>query len=319
MAQHFFLSYSYMLFRVSFHLANKFNKSFSLRVYFNDFDPIKTHPINYPVHWKLKANRALIVARLRVALRCFCSAVFFSVIIYGYECITVTKSFTVAFFFLFFQSFVCWMFMCAFFDCRWYKCYCCCSCYCSCSSLLSRVSLPIFVGNLWGRMTKKNGERRTRQKKTSCLLWIHKWLQSQIMLLRHYICGSPNVSDLLHVETIFVDHVGAFVVRFRSSIPMQTNLKTIIHFMALCSTGLVRFFSCLFLKLKCAKDLYVNQPIYLVMLVWEKREKKDEPKWKKLIHIKTYTEFVEETKKKREREEKNMGIRFSELNLKLLS
>lgn len=88
-----------------------------------------------------------------------------------------------------------------------------------------------------------NNVRRTRQKKTSCLLWIHKRLQSQIMLLRYYNCGSrcvhtSHLSLLTIICCLFgccVNHLfGVFcALCFVCLMPKTRKFPTIIHFMAL--------------------------------------------------------------------------------------
>lgn len=170
-------------------------------------------------------SKPLMVAGLRVALWCFCSLslrAFFSVIIYGYECITVTKSFTVTYIFLVVRVSVCTRcglrlsvcvcvhLNCAGFGycyCHYYKCWCCCRrqcCFGYCTHLIVESRCQFSRPQHIQEEKKKRGAHDKRRHHV--LFCIHKWLQSQIMLLRHYICGSHTVYRALLISYYFVNH-----------------------------------------------------------------------------------------------------------------
>lgn len=122
---------------------------------------------------------------------------------------------------------------------------------------LNSHSVSIFIANFW--LYKK----LTHTTKTSCLLWFHKWLQSQIMLLRH--CMRGLLSDH-HIS--FTNHFGLeWISVDRIRCEWNQNYKSLYGFSRHCFCCLCIFFVWSIFKWNAKKSLCINKPIYLVMLV----------------------------------------------------
>lgn len=120
---------------LSYQLANKFNKSFTRRIFLMTLTRSKL--IQLIIQFIGTYYVREMVGCLRVALWCFCSVCrYFLVITYSYDCIATTKSFMATYFFE--RSFVCVCFFIViifvvavgtviFFPLQ----YCCCCWWCS--------------------------------------------------------------------------------------------------------------------------------------------------------------------------------------------